>query len=299
MIARLLPFWLGLLLTASARAQFPALDPLPPPSTQPATSKPDEGVEDEAAFDDLVARSILPAHRWVEISSDTQAFHTSNVLLLPDLNRTIHPIEDAVVLQGVNVTLTPPAWHGLTASGFFRHQFVRYIENDALNFQSQSAGLRLNYPLEWFTLYSGFSAQRQFQDRAHEDFFKMYDTQFGLFHAQPLCPRASLVAGYQLDWRASSPAELDRLDNAVYAGLSLALCRHVNADLLYRLSLQDYLNNGRTDLNHLFTATLTYTINDYVRLHGFIDYGHNDSNTFGRDYTVFDGGAGFNLSVRF
>lgn len=287
-------FLILMLLAVSVRAQLP-LDPLPPP----APSRSYQGAEDEAEFDDLITRSIVPAHRWIEISNDTQVFHTSNVLLLPDLNRVVHPVEDAVVLEGIEVALTPPVWHGLTASGFFRHQFVRYIENDTLDFQSQSAGVRLNYPVEWLTLYSGFSAQRQFQDRAHEDFFKMYDTQFGFYRSQPLCPRAALVAGYQLDWRASTPSQLDRLDNAFYAGISFAPCRHLTADLLYRISVQEYLKNSRSDLNHLFTATLTYTINDYVRIHGFLDYGHNDSNTFGRDYTVFDAGGGFNLSVRF
>ena len=71
------------------------------------------------------------------------------------------------------------------------------------------------------------------------------------------------------------------------------------ADLFYRFRVQEYLQTNRTDLDHLVSLTVTYSVTRYISLRTYAAYGSNNSDVVGRNYAVFDGGLGLNLLVKF
>ena len=79
----------------------------------------------------------------------------------------------------------------------------------------------------------------------------------------------------------------------------MALTDHLSAQLLYRLRVREYLEGGRTDLDHLASLTLAYAFNDNVSVRVFVAYGDNVSSDHTHDYQVLTTGGGLNLSFKF
>ena len=303
---------LAVLIAMTARAQQPSalpMEPMPSPATQTSGDESSPPTNDVDELGQLVLLQTAPAHKVFRATSDTQYLYTSNRLLLPDSG--IFPAtSDALLFQTFELSVSPQLLDKLITTIFIRQQLARYYRDDQLNFDAQAAGLQLAYPVQhWFTAYGGFSASRMFFDDGDKEFFKMYDTQFGVYRSDAICSHASLFYGYQVDWRPSSPSILDSVNNSLYAGLNVTLLQKLTGQVLYRLSVQDYQQPtrsaiggpllDRSDLNNMVSVSLTYAFCDYLSVRGYFDYVHNDSNVSTRDYAVVDGGGGLTVSVRF
>ncbi len=289
--------------TLCAQQPSSAFEPMPPPATQSTVKESPDDTTDENELGEVLFLRSPARPKLFKVSSDTQYLFTSNILLLPNLKPQLKAEQDSLLLQTFGLSFSPQLLDKLTSTVFLRQQMAQYSAHDEDDFDAQTAGLQLSYPVkDWFDCYAGFSAGRMVLQKHDDEFYKAYDAQFGLWRTQPLCSRASVFFGYQYDWVPASPSELSRADNSLYVGANAALLKKLNAQLLYRLSFQDYNHfsgEHRSDRNQLVTFALNYAFNDYVSIHAFTDYGHNDSNFKSRTYGIFDAGGGLNLSLRF
>ncbi len=252
----------------------------------------------EREFGDIVLLQP-PSRSWVQLTSDTEYIYTSNPLLLPDSG--LFPAqEDGLFYESLGLRFTPPALGNLSSALYFSQDFVRYAENTQYDFDVQSAGVQLRYPIEdWFALYGGGSAERLTLCGSGREFFKMYDAQLGLWRTQQLGEHAAVFGGYQFDWRPSTPGAYTRFDNTPFAGVTATLLPRLTAQCQYRFSVRDYSRLDRHDCNHIVTLSLTYTFNPYIALSASTSYSRNDSSLATRDYELFEGGGGLKLSVKF
>jgi hypothetical protein len=256
---------------------------------------------DDSEQGDLGRQILLerrPRPRLFQVTSESQYLYTSNVLLTD--GEIFARTDDALFFEQLTAMFSPRLLPHLNSTLYARYQIVRFDQNGFVDFDGNEVGLSLSYPVEhWFKAYGGFSASRQYFAANDHEFFKMFDAQFGLRHDVKLCSYAWLFVGYQLDWRPSSPSALTRIDNAGYVGLDMALVDKLTAQLLYRLRLEEFLQDNRTDVNHLLSLAVTYAFNDFISVRAFVTYGINDSNQTVHDFNVFTSGAGINLQVRF
>jgi hypothetical protein len=247
---------------------------------------------------DLGPQVILqrrPRPPLFSLYSDTQYLFDSNVGLTPS-----HQVSDEVFFQTFGAAFTPHLVDRLTSALYARQQFVRYDQQSGLDFDAQTGGLSLGYPVKnWFTVYGGFAASRQYSRQDQSEFYKEFDTQFGLWRSQPLGERMLLYYGYQLDWLPAHPSDLTELENALYGGINVQLVDRLAAQFLYRFRVRDYLQSGRTDLDHLLSLSLGYAFNRYVSVRVYVSYGDNDSNKSEFGYRVVNAGGGLNLSASF
>jgi len=232
-----------------------------------------------------------------QVTSDTQYLYDSNVLLTD--GDFIQEADDAVFLQTFGVGFTPPLSAQLKTTLYWQHDLVRYDALSKFDFDDDLVGLRLGHPVkEWFTLYGGVSGGR-YVFREGGEFLKFLDVQLGLARDEPLTRRLGLVYGYQFDARPSSPSELTRLDNALYAGLSLGVLERLTAQLAYRIRVRDYLQADRVDLDQLISFGLVYSFSNWASVRVSAGYARNNSSSNDFDYQAFTAGGAFNLTLRF
>lgn len=276
------------------------MEPLPPPavSTNNIQTLSPRDVGDTGENNDLGPQIVLQrraAPPLLSLYSDSQYFFDSNVGLTRN-----HETSDGVYFQSLGAAFTPHLLNNLSSAVYIRQQFIRYNDNSGLDFDAQTAGLSLSYPVEnLFTLYGGFSASRQITRQNDSEFYKEFDAQFGLWRSQPLTRRLSLYYGYQLDWLPANPSDLTEMNNALYAGLNLQLLDRLTGQLLYRIRMRDYLQSSRNDIDNLVSLAFTYTCCRYVNIRTYVTYGDNYSNNADFNYRVVNAGGGLNISVQF
>ena len=152
---------------------------------------------------------------------------------------------------------------------------------------------------DWGAVYGGFAASRLTADQSDAEFYREYDTVFGLWRQQRLGSRMILYYGYQLDWLPTNVPTLDRVYNALYGGLNVPLTDKILAQLLYRLQVQTYLGADRTDWNHQVNLAVTYAFNRWIAARAFASYGANHSTQSVFSYRAVNAGAGLNLDFKF
>lgn len=288
------------LASAAVRAQEPQmrqLESLPPPATLsnrvPAAATVPVG--EQADLAPVLVLQRRPPPPLFQAYSDSQFFFDSNLLLTPAFR-----LQDGVYFQTVGAAVSPRLADGLTSTVFARQQFLRYLDYSALDFDAQTVGAALSYPVrDWFTVYGSFAADRLYLRSNEIEFYKEFATEFGLWRSERLCTRAALYYGYQLDWLAARPAALAQIENALYAGLNVTLCPKLTGQVLYRFRLRDYEHNNRSDLDHLVGVALVYGICRNASVSAYANYGDNNSNFNQFNYRVLNAGGGLNLSVRF
>ena len=248
---------------------------------------------------DIVLLQPAQGDTWLQATSDSDFHYTSNELLLPDSN-LLPASDDGVFAETFGVAVTPPSINQLGSSLFAREQYIRYASQQQNDFDVSTVGFQLRRPvLDGFQAYGGTEQQWYRQIGNNNDFFRMYDTQAGIWRPSQICDNLSFDSGYQFDWRAAMPKDYSRIDNTLFVGLGTEILPRLNAALQYRLSLRDYLNNNRCDLNQLATLRLTYELATFAAVSAYASYGHNNSNHAVNDFDVFDGGAGLTLTVKF
>lgn len=284
-------------------ARIHRLEQLPAPSVPTnlvtATSGgPGRAGED---LDDLGPELILarrPKPPVFELSADTQYSFNSNI----QLTKT-HAESDGELDETLRVSASPSLVPHLTSMVYVNQQFIRYNTYAINDYDSQSAGVSLSYPLgpngSWGTLYGGFDANRLCYPVDAGEIFKEYDTLIGLWRSHMLGRRVALSYGYQLDWLPSHPSAWTRVYNALAGSLSVKITEKLNAQLYYRLRDQEFLQATRNDLDHLVYLTLSYTYNRFVAARLYGSYGDSSSSVPANDYRVTNGGAGLALSLRF
>ena len=223
-----------------------------------------------------------PRPKWFDVSSDTQYAYNSNINLAPHA-----ALGDGVLVETLALAVSPVLRPGLTSTVYVRQQFIRYNNHDVFDFNAQTAGLALSYPVhDWCAVYGGFAGSRLIVDKYDTEFYREYDTVFGVWRQQQLGSRVVLYYGYQLDWLPTNMPTMDRVYNALYGGLNVPLADQVLAQLLYRFQVQTYLGDDRTDWNHLVNLAVTYTFNRWIAARAFASSSLNTPAGVSLDWVV-------------
>ncbi|MGD0061214.1 MAG: outer membrane beta-barrel protein [Verrucomicrobiia bacterium] len=278
----------------TTRQQLEMLNPTP--EGQPTQNQPEnETAEPTNDLGRIIVLKRTPRYEPFRVFSDTQYLYNSNVLLVPS-----HPDQDAVFAQALGASFSPRLIQGLASTVFVRQEFVRYDTLSEFDFDAQTAGLSLQYPVrDWFILSSGFEADQYISRRMDDEFLKDYNLSFGIRRGQYLHSRVFLYYGYQFNWLPTTPGELTSLNNAVFTGVNVALLQPLTLQLAYRLRGLAYYQGGRFDYDQTMNASLVYKFNDYINARAFVSYVNNDSDNPNFSYRGLAGGGGLGLMVRF
>jgi hypothetical protein len=96
-------------------------------------------------------------------------------------------------LQTFEASVSPRWIEKLTSTVCLRYLLARYNDLTAFDYQGETAGFTLGYPVkDWFYLYGGWSATRLYFRQDEAEFFKMFDAQIGIWRRQPLLKHATL-----------------------------------------------------------------------------------------------------------
>jgi len=260
------------------------------------TAEPRSSNGNELGSQPILRRRSRP--RMFQVYSDTQYLYDSNVLLAD--GEFIKKGDDSVFIQDLGASFSPRLVEPLVSSLYYHHNLVRFDDFSQFDFDADTGGLHLGLPVaDLFNLYGDLSAGRYYYRHGGHEFYKYFNMELGIGREQRITRRASLIYGYQLDWRPSTPSDLTRIDNAGYLGANFALIDKLTAQFFYRIRIREYYQGSRTDLDNLLNLTLVYSFNDYISLRVFAAYGVNTSSKTTHDYDVFNGGSGLNLTLKF
>lgn len=263
------------------------------PQTEPSTGgvKPIEDDEEIGRQFLLKRKAAVPQFEFV---GDAQYYHTSNRLL------TENQTKGDLVFVGTAALAWKPTWiKDVTASVFARQQFFRYNTEDSIDFDATSFGFNLGTQVEtWFFLSGGYSVTRLITRETDDEFYKEGDASLMLHRVQLCGQRVSIPYGYTLDFFHTTPGDFSRFTHGLFAGVNWAITAKLLAQFIYRFQIEDYLSSSRQDMGHILSASIVYTFTPWASARLFSSYNTNDSNT-PRDYDVFNGGAGVNLTLRF
>jgi hypothetical protein len=280
---------------APAREQLEMLTP--PPASQTPEEQPDKTTAESAdELGPIVVLKRAPQYRPLRVFSDTQYLYNSNVLLAPSREDA-----DAVFVESLGASYAPRLFKSLASSVYVRQQFIRYDKLSRFDFNAQAAGLSLQRPVRnWFILSGGFDAERYLNARdSGKEFLKDFNLSLGIRRGQFLHERVFVYYGYQLNWLPTTPSDLTRLDNAVYAGVNVALLQHLTLQLAYRLRALAYYQDARFDYDHSLNASLIYKFNEYISARAFTTYASNTSDKTGYEYQGLTAGGGLGLSLQY
>ena len=98
---------------------------------------------------------------------------------------------------------------------------------------------------------------------------------------------------YQLRGNLTNDSDLDRIGNSLNASALFPLNHRLQGRILYRLLLDSFANDSRTDVNNRIRGEVRYAINDILSVRGFTAYTNNMSTDGDRDYDDVSIGVGF------
>ncbi|BDS06407.1 hypothetical protein NT6N_14470 [Oceaniferula spumae] len=100
---------------------------------------------------------------------------------------------------------------------------------------------------------------------------------------------------------STSPSRLERDEYSAHLGYTYQITDDIRAVFFYHLSLYDYDQGGREDLNHVVGTEIYWQLSESTRLHASLLYAENDSNLAAgaADYSTLQGGLGVGLTVKF
>jgi hypothetical protein len=263
---------------------------------------------------------LKPRPTHFETQADIQFFHTDN-FFFADVNAPIKA-STTVLASTVQFALAPTAYP-LGSGTFspragFRHQFYNFsveskgqpVDYSALDFHAQTAFLEGSYRFdEHWTAEAGADYTRLFYFDTHDTFYAAWSPHWGVQCAFSLCPKAAAAMGYQglyhfvdNDNAVFPMNSTNRLDNILFANLSVAVCRYFVAQPYYRFKHTHFMDvfGGREDYLHSLGLGLYAFLTQRLSVRAFLNYDlRNSSNRYISDYRKLDLGGGANFTVRF
>lgn len=229
------------------------------------------------------------------VGGDASFFYTSNVALTSN-----DTVDDGFFVGGAALSWTSRLNHELQLLMGARASIFRYFDTSDLDFQSIGAGVGAIWTPR--TMWGiGLMARYDFTelfDRHSDELLQ--DHQFSLTAQKIFVLGRSHALSFNLIGSVgiSDPFAEQRDQIGFAIGYHLQLARNLVADLGYRNSGYFY-NNGRSDLNQVFSLALRYYVTRWAALEGFLSGAINHSNRSAFDYDVFTSGGGLGLTVRF
>ncbi|MEO6847743.1 MAG: hypothetical protein ABI443_09290 [Chthoniobacterales bacterium] len=210
---------------------------------------------------------------------------------------------DFLMVPQFGLTYTPQLANNLYAELTAQTQLFRYARNSALNFNSFDAGAGLIYvvrqlgDLSFFGRYhSTLLTNPDVNSLTYSDQTLRFGVQkpFTLSRAHYVYVGSSaevIIAG--------EPQYALKNDFGVFAGYQVALTRQLTGSFYYRISLFNYVQGGRDDLNQTISAGLSWNITNWFAVNAVASFAFNSSNTDNDSYWAFMSGAGVSGQLKF
>jgi hypothetical protein len=263
---------------------------------------------------------IKPRRTHFEAQADVQYFYTDNMFLLEDTRQSA-----GVLLSTVQFALAPTAYE--LGSGQFaprlgyRHQWFDYglgddtLDNSSLdlsdfNFNAQTVFMDGRWSRNNWVFLAGFDYTRLLDSSDYDDFYQEYVPRWGVQRLVRLSESSTLSVGYEGDYRftdsttlpAFLPSDMmDRMDHALFAAGTVALCEHVVVQPFYRFTYTHFTEDGNRD-DYLHSAGLGVYgfITPNITVRAFVNYdARNSSESQVPEYHQFSAGGGVNVTARF
>jgi hypothetical protein len=229
------------------------------------------------------------------LGASASEFYTSNVALTRS-----DTISDSFFVGSVGLSWTPRINNQLQMQLGALASIFRYSDTSELDFQTIGAGVGAVWtpPNAWGI---GLTVRYDFIelfDRHSDELLQ--DHEFSLVAQKIFVLGRSHALSFDLIGSVgiSDPFAQQRDQIGFAIGYHLQLARNLVADLGYRNSGYFY-NNGRSDLNQVFSLALRYYLTRWAALEGFMSGAINNSNRSAFDYDVFTSGGGVGLTIRF
>ena len=272
---------------------------VPPIPNVNAEGMPVAGEEELPSTDESFGKQqILKTQEKVRdfvLSGDASLFYTSNVALA-----SRDEVDDGFFVGGAGLSWTPRLNRELQMLAGVRASIFRYFNTSELDFQSVGAGVGAAWtpPNMWGI---GLIARYDFTeliDRHSDELLQ--DHEFSLVAQKIFVLGRSHALTFDLIGSVgiSDPFAEQRDQIGFAIGYHLQLARNFVADFGYRNSWYFY-NNGRSDLNQVFSLALRYYLTSWAAMEGFMSGAINNSNRSAFDYDVFTSGGGVGLTIRF
>ena len=231
----------------------------------------------------------------VFINASSSIYYTNNVALTRnDTMPEVFSVSDvsASWMPRINPQLQLQVGGAL---GLFRY------ETSALDFESVGAGTGVVWtpPHVWDL---SFTTRYDFVELLdHHTHRILLDHQFSLAIQKFLALGRShaLTFGAIGSIGVSDPISEQRDQAGFAVAYHLQIARNLGADLGYRHSWYFYNQDGRVDLNQVFSVGLHYNITPWLSVNGYLSGALNDSNREIFEYDVFSGGGGLAVTLRF
>lgn len=259
------------------------------------------GVPASPGDDDLGQQQILKKeerYRAWSAWANFNAFYTSNAALTEQ-----NTLGDAMLVGSVGAGYQPIITGDLIANVYVQQQAYRYGTYSALDFDSLNTGAALTYIIRDFydvAVSGGYNFNRLTPRGGYESSFYDNNTiNFTLQKTHAFDRAQNVNGGLLTNINFTSPYSTQRNEYGLYASYTAQITRGLQANLYYRLSLQDYSTDGRNDLNQAVVPSFTYNFTPWCSVTASTSFGFNSSNRDGFDYDVINAGGGVNFNYRF
>ena len=261
-----------------------------------AQPTPETAAEMEESFGKQQILKVEEKIPQFTVTAGTSLFYTSNVALTRDDTRT-----DGFFVGETSFAWTPRISPELQFQLGAGASIFRYFETSALDFENLAFGTGLTWtpPHRWgLALILRYDLSELLDKHSDEI---LQDHQFSLALQKIVVLGRSHALSFGLIGSAGLSAPVvEQRDQAGFAiGYHLQLTRQLGSDFGYRHSWYFYNDNGRTDLNQVFSLGLRYQICPWASVNVLISGATNYSYRSSFKYDVFSPGGGLGVIIRF
>jgi len=249
---------------------------------------------------DLGAQQILKRKDDYDpflVTASSQAIYTDNVALVKNGRQ-----DDTYLVNGVAAQWKPKITNELYGIMGVKQTFYRYMEFDALDFDSLDAGAGMQYywkDLGGISTTARYNYNRLTRATLDKEFFRNHQFILDLDKTFALSRNLFTFVNAEATFSLSDPYEAQRWDYALLGGIFGHITRRWDAQLTYRIALYDYFAPGRDDLNQSVGLSTGYNFADWIAVGASTNFTFNNSNQPVFDYDSVNAGGGVYLNLKF
>jgi len=256
----------------------------------------------------------------VELLLRSSFFSSSNLTSIEDFERdnlnarekaSLGDFErsDVTFANGIFLMATPSLAPNTNLIAYGGGNFVRYGDNDSLEYNSLNLGLGLQTQfnqnmsgqLRWRhdRLYDAGNGDEIASPNDSDAFFVDNSIEASLQRRDRLGDQLSLHATYSLEGHIVNPDELSYISNELDLALRYQLSSNWNSELGYQVRLDSFTNADRTDFQQQLEGTITYRATEQFFIEGLVAYRFGNSSLEGIDPNAFRAGVrvGYDLEL--
>jgi hypothetical protein len=274
--------------------QSPATGRMTPDGTLlPATDS--SGAQDDSFGIQQVLKDNPKVTHWM-VAGGGSLFYTSNAALTRS-----NTISDGFGVGTASVTWASKIGQQWELQAGAGAALFRYFDTTDLDFESLATGVGLTWapPGTGGVSFFGRYDFTELLDASSHQILSDNEFTLGAQKTFVLGRSHALSLGVAGSAGISDPFSAQRDLLGFFVGYQLRLTRNVEADFLYRFGYYFYNDGDRRDVNNVISASVTYHVNQWASVVGFLSWGDNSSNRSAFDYQVFTGGGGVALNVKF